>query len=190
MNRIMEICLRSESRNPYAILLELMRLPETPMHGPVHHILDGAAFLTAMHNAGADIDLGAALSELAQRGAQMPGATCGKWGVCGAASSVGAALAILHGTGPLSDSEYYQDNLRLTSRVLAQIAARGGPRCCKRNGFTALEEAAAFVRERYGTSLEMPRITCTFSAKNPQCIAARCPYHPECAALRDPAAFA
>ena len=81
MSDFKEICLLTNSTNPYEILLELMRQPETPMHGPVHHILDGAAFLTAMHNAGAEFDLDAALDELAARGAQMPGATYGKWGV-------------------------------------------------------------------------------------------------------------
>lgn len=177
MSSFKEICLRTNSTNPYEILLELMRQPETPMHGPVHHILDGAAFMTAMHNAGAEFGLDAALDELAARGAQMPGATCGKWGVCGAAASVGAALAIIHGTGPLSDSEYYQDNLRLTSRILARIAEHGGPRCCKRNGFTAIDTACDFVRERYGMELKTQKIKCDFSAKNAQCIGARCPYH-------------
>lgn len=177
MSSYKKICMQSNSTNPYDILLQLMRQPETPMHGPVHHILDGAAFLTALHNAGTEFDLNAALEELATRGAQMPGATCGKWGGCGAASSVGAALAILHGTGPLSDTDFYQDNLRLTSRVLAKIAECGGPRCCKRNGFTALDTAVDFVRERYGIRLEMQTITCGFSEKNAQCIGARCPYH-------------
>lgn len=177
MSGLKEICLGTESTNPYAILLDLMHQPEIPMHGPVHHILDGAAFMTAMHNAGTAFDLDAALDELSARGAQMPGATCGKWGVCGAASSVGAALAVMHGTGPLSDSEYYRDNLRLTSRVLANIAEIGGPRCCKRNGFAALDTAVAFVKERYGIQLEKQAVMCPFSGKNPQCIGARCPYH-------------
>ena len=63
------------------------------MHGPIHHIIDGAAFMTAMYNAGVKFNLDTALDELANRGSDMPGATCGKWGMCGSASSVGAALA-------------------------------------------------------------------------------------------------
>lgn len=34
--------------------------------------------------------LQAGLEELMRRGLQMPGATCGMWGVCGAVSSMGA----------------------------------------------------------------------------------------------------
>ncbi len=179
MNQIKQICLDQTSKNPYEIILKLMNNPEIPMHGPIHHIIDGAAFMTAMHNAGVEFDLDPALSELAQRGEMMPGATCGKWGMCGSASSVGAALAIIHRTGPLSENEYYKDNLRLTSRVLGKIAELGGPRCCKRNGFTAIDTAVDFVSERYGIILEKTRLVCGFSEKNQQCIGQRCPFHKE-----------
>ncbi len=177
MNSFKEICFRTDSKDPFEILQLMISQPDVPMHGPVHHILDGAAFMTAMHNAGVEFDLDKALDELAERGAQMPGATCGKWGVCGAAASVGAALAVIHGTGPLSDSEYYKDNLRLTSRILARIAEHGGPRCCKRNGFTALDTAVDFVKEIYGISLDKQTYLCKYSQHNPQCIGTRCPYH-------------
>ena len=58
--------------------------------------------MTAFYNAGGRIELAAALNELMKRGLQMPGATCGLWGVCGAVSSLGAALSIIDETGPLS----------------------------------------------------------------------------------------
>ncbi len=54
--------------------------------------------LTAYYNAGGKIELETSLNELMRRGLQMPGATCGMWGVCGAVSSMGAALAIIDGT--------------------------------------------------------------------------------------------
>lgn len=180
-----EYCLQEESRNPYKIACHLMDLEEVPMHGPVHHLLDGSAFLTALHNSGVDFDLRAALEELAERAAQMPGGTCGRWGVCGSASSLGAALAIVHGTGPLSDSEAYRDNLRLTSQILAREAELGGPRCCKRNCFTAILVGTSFVEEHYGITLEGPgsaqgqgeQIRCHYHERNRQCIGERCPYH-------------
>lgn len=179
MNHIKEMCLKETGKNPYEIATHLMQDAEIPMHGPIHHILDGAAFLTALHNAGAAFDLGAALDELTARGSLMPGATCGKWGVCGSASSLGAALAIVHGTGPLSDCDFYRDNLYLTSRILERLAALGGPRCCKRNGFTAIDTAIDFVFEKYGIALEKSDIVCGFYPQNQQCIKERCPYHPK-----------
>ena len=48
----------------------------------------------------------------------MPGAMCGFWGVCGAITSVGAALAIIDGTGPLSDCEFVKE-FALNRKVLS-----------------------------------------------------------------------
>ena len=179
MNSLKKLCLTEKSKDPYKILYKLMRTEGIPMHGPIHHFIDGAAFMTAMYNAGADFDLSAGLDELFERSKMMPGATCGKWGMCGSASSVGAALAVIHGTGPLSGNEYYKDNLRLTSAVLGKTAEYGGPRCCKRNGFTAIDTAVGFVKEHYGISLETSRFICDFSSLNHECIGEKCPYNGE-----------
>ncbi len=179
MNTIKDQCLKEKTTDPYVIACHLMNESEIPMHGPVHHLIDGAAFMTALHNAGMEFDLPSALDKLADRAKLMPGATCGMWGVCGSASSLGAALAIIHETGPLTDTEFYKDNMRLTSRILAREAEIGGPRCCKRNCFNALLTGIDFVREIYGIDLPENKIVCTFHDHNPQCIRERCPFHPE-----------
>ena len=177
MNQIKEICLKEKSKNPYMICRKLIKFSNVPMHGPIHHIIDGAAFMTAMYNAGVKFNLDTALDELANRGSDMPGATCGKWGMCGSASSVGAALAIIHETGPLSSNEYYKHNLQLVSNVLLKVSEIGGPRCCKRNGFLAIKTAAEFVSKTYGIDLECDNFSCDFSNKNAQCIKTRCPFY-------------
>lgn len=174
---IKEVCLKEKSRNPIEIAKNIMTNPVIKIHGPEHHIIDGAAFLTAMHNAGMNFDLAEALDEQAARGRKMPGATCGNWGVCGSVSSVGAALSIVHGTGPLSDDEYYKDNMIFTSKALENIAEIGGPRCCKRNAFISLKTAVEFVNERYNLGLESDKVTCGFSPRNIQCIENRCPFY-------------
>lgn len=179
IQQILSLCQTMDGTDPVKIAKALMADPLISIHGPEHHILDGAALLTSLHNAGEDFDLTAALEELAVRGQKMPGATCGQWGVCGSASSVGAALSIFHGTGPLSDNEFYKDNMRLTSRVLDALSQIGGPRCCKRNGFLALTTAVNFIRERYGIQLAMEEIRCEFSPRNKQCIGTRCPFFKE-----------
>ena len=50
------------------------------MHGPEHHILDGACLLVAFKNAGGEIDLDDALNKIMIEGLRMPGAMCGFWG--------------------------------------------------------------------------------------------------------------
>ena len=174
---ICERCLAGKETDPLALARAIMNDPTISMHGPEHHLLDGACLLTALHNAGLVFDLGNALEERARRSRKMPGATCGQWGVCGAAASVGAALSVLRGIGPLSDSPYYKDNMHCVSAILNRIADVGGPRCCKRNAFIALETAADFLRETYGIDLPCTPVPCAFSSANAQCIGERCPYH-------------
>lgn len=169
-------CLRSDTTDPIELIVHIMKKEYISIHGPEHHVLDGSCFLTALHNAGVEFDLEKALDEMAARGKKMPGATCGQWGACGSAMSVGAALAILHETGPLSDNEYYRDNLQFVSKALAKIGEVGGPRCCKRNAFLSLQTAIDFVNERYGIQLPKHEIVCSFSSRNMQCIKERCPF--------------
>ena len=177
--RIKEACLSARTGDPLELAVEIMKSSDIPIHGPVHHILDGACFLTALHRAGLPFDLAAALDEMILRGEKMPGATCGQWGVCGSAASVGAALAIVHETGPLSGDEYYKDNLRCVARGLERIAEVGGPRCCKRNAYLSITTAAEFVKERYGLELPLHEVKCEFSGENMQCIGVKCPFFKE-----------
>ncbi len=169
-------CLEAVTTDPIALVMEIMDKEYINIHGPEHHVLDGACFLTAMHNAGVEFDLENALDEMIERGKAMPGATCGRWGMCGSASSVGAALAILHETGPLSDNEFYKDNLKLVSAALGRIGEVGGPRCCKRNAFLSLQTAVDFVGQVYGIELGRSQVKCRYCAKNKQCLGSRCPF--------------
>lgn len=165
------------SKNPVEILNEMMHKDYISIHGPEHHFLDGAAFLTAYRNAGGKIDLEACLDELARRTVRMPGAMCGLWGVCGSVASVGAALSVIHGTGPLSTDDYYKDNMEYTSAVLREMSRIGGARCCKRNAYLSLTYAVRFVKEKYGIEMESGTVVCGFSPRNQQCLGKRCPFH-------------
>lgn len=169
-------CLTSTTQNPFVLFRQIMSHEEIPMHGPIHHIIDGACFLSALHQARKDFDLEKALDEMINRGSKMPGATCGHWGVCGSVCSLGAALSIYHATSPLSQDEHYKEHLKYTSMVLNKMSEIGGPRCCKRNAFLAMQTAIDFVKEMYHIELEKEIITCDFSSKNQQCIGKRCPF--------------
>ena len=174
--QIISECTKMTGTNPYEIFCALAQKDYVRIHGPEHHILDGACILTAFRNAGGNIDLPTALQKLMAEGLRMPGAACGLWGVCGAVTSIGAALAIIDGTGPLS-GEDWGSHMEYTSAALARLAKTGGPRCCKRDAFAAMEQAVGYIRERYGVALEVPPIRCGFSPCNTQCIGERCPYH-------------
>ena len=176
LDQITAICLASTARAPAEILEEMMDAPFCHMHGPEHHVMVGAALLTAYRNAGGEIDLKAALTKMLERGRAVPGGVCGFWGACGAAISTGIFLSILTDSTPLSVEAFALAN-KMTARALERIGAVGGPRCCKRDSYLSLEEAIEFVRQRFGVEMERRQIRCRYSAKNRQCIGKRCPYH-------------
>ncbi len=175
--KIIDVCLQEKDTNPIKIFNNIAQKEFVRMHGPEHHILDGAALLTAYFNAGGNINLKASLEELMNRGMKMPGAICGMWGVCGAVSSMGAALSIIDGTGPLSSDESWGKHMEFTSKALSRLSEVGGPRCCKRDAFLAFQKAIEFVNENYDVKLDVNTIECIYSLKNEQCIKERCPFY-------------
>lgn len=177
--KIIEVCLHEKSRNPIDIFTSIAQRDFVRMHGPEHHVLDGAAVLTAFYNAGGNIDLQNSLNELMKRGLQMPGATCGMWGVCGAVSSMGAALSIIDGTGPLSFDTSWGKHMEFTAEALHSLSQVGGPRCCKRDAFLSFQKVIRFINENYDVKLENNKIECCFSQKNEQCIKEKCPFYPK-----------
>ncbi len=124
-------------------------------------------FFVAFRNACGKIDLGSALDELAARALKMPGAMCGFWGVCGSTASVGAALAIIDGTGSFSRDESYKEHMEYASSVIKRVSIIGGPRCCKRNAFLSLSSAVEFPNKRYGVPMKCSPITCQFRPTTP-----------------------
>ena len=176
---IMSYCRHSGSRDPIAMVQEMMDDPFIYMHGNEHHIMVGAALLAAYRNSGGELDLPAALEEMRSRGGSYPGGSCGFWGCCGAAVSAGMFWSIVTGTTPLSGRSWGLGNL-ITSRALQRIGEAGGPRCCKRNSFSAILTAAEFVKEHLGIEMELPeRVECHYSAGNRECLRLRCPYFKE-----------
>jgi hypothetical protein len=107
----------------------------------------------------------------------MPGAMCGLWGVCGAVASVGAALSIIDGTGPLSDDGTWGEHMKFTSRAIGELGRINGPRCCKRDAMIAFREGVRYINEHYSLVLEYEDQICGFSERNLQCLKEKCPFY-------------
>ena len=146
------------------------------IHGPEHHILDGACILVAYKNAGGTLDLDEALEKLRNEGLRMPGAMCGLWGICGAITSIGAALAIIDGTGPLSTDGTWGDHMSFTASAIGELGQINGPRCCKRDAMVAFKNGIDYINAHYPVKLEYVKPTCHYSHQNMQCIHERCPF--------------
>ena len=179
MDSIIALCLAETSRDPIAILEKMMSQPFCHMHGPEHHVLVGAALLTAYNNAVTDdsmkVDLAEGLTEVMSRGRQVPGGACGYMGACGASISTGIFMSVVTRNTPLSTDTWRLCNL-ITSRALEQVAINGGPRCCKRDSYLSILTAVDFVKENLGVEMERATVTCSRSRYNNQCIGKKCPF--------------
>ena len=177
MDSILGLCLAETSADPIAILQKMMALPFCHMHGPEHHVMAGAALLTAYRNAGGRLELEPALREMYSRGKAVPGGACGFWGACGAGISAGQFLSIATASTPLAREPWGLSN-RMTARALDSIGRVGGPRCCKRDSFLSVLAAVDFVREELGVEMARTVPRCAYSGQNSQCIGGRCPFSP------------
>ena len=175
VDSVIWLCLEETSKNPVEIVTMLMSQPFCHMHGPEHHVMVGAALLTAYKNAGGEIDLPAALIEMVNRGKSVPGGACGFWGACGAGISAGIFISILSKSTPLTNEPFALSN-QMTSTALGRIAEVGGPRCCKRDSFLSILAAIDFVADNFDITMEKSEIICSYSQQNNQCIGRRCPF--------------
>ena len=175
MDSIFGLCLAETSADPVAIVRRMVELPFCHTHGPEHHVMVGAALLTAYRNAGGRLELERALQEMYRRGKEVPGGACGFWGACGAGISAGQFLAIATESTPLAQEPWGLSN-QMTARALDSIGRVGGPRCCKRDSWLAILAAVDFVRERLGVEMARTVPVCPYSRHNSQCIGSRCPF--------------
>ncbi len=170
--------LQSGEKDPQRLLEQVLALPQVHMHGPEHHAIVPCVLLTACHNCGVGNDLKADLSAALSRGKQVPGGTCGYWGVCGAAAGAGIYWSVLTGSNPLNKAAWAAPQ-RLAANCLNALAEVGGPRCCKRTSRLAIHEAVLYTAEHLGVTMPESAVRCAYSKKNRECIGFSCPYFPK-----------
>ena len=174
---IYKICSNSDSRNPIDLALSVMKDNTIRMHDLKHHTLVASCLLTAYKNSGGDIDLDAALRDADKRGSWFPGGVCGLAGTCGAAASTGIFYSIITKTTPHSE-ETWSDTNMIVADTLTKVASIKGPRCCKRNTFISILNAADYTEKKLGIKMDVPeKIKCCFSNRNDECIRDRCPFY-------------
>ncbi len=166
---------------PVALANHIMKHPDMPMHYPFHHYLVPAVMLTAVyHFQKTDKAVLEKGLEIALERAKnvLPG-FCGYYGNCGAAVGLGIFFSVLTETTPVSEETWGLAN-KITAGSLMEMAKLGGPRCCKRNTYTALAFAVPFIKEELGIALPAtPKIVCAFSDMNAECKKEACPYFKE-----------
>lgn len=173
---IERFCTETRLTDPVEIAFTLMHHPSVSMHGPEHHFLVPAVLLAAYDNqVGLDNRAGMIL-QARKRADGVRGGSCGLCGNCGAAVGTGIFISLVTGATPLARREWQLSN-RMTAESLLAIAEHGGPRCCKRDTFLALQSAQAFLQKQFQAALEMTStIRCEFHANNKECLRSDCPF--------------
>ncbi|HHV45878.1 MAG TPA: SAM-dependent methyltransferase [Tissierellia bacterium] len=173
-------CRETSKTNPIDMAIELMKNPSIHMHGPEHHFLVPAVLITSYYNTlDKKDDKIKKLAVAKMRAKDVKGGFCGFYGDCGAAVGTGIYVSIILGASPLSKESWGLANL-MTGTSLISLASIGGPRCCKRNSFTAIREAAKFTDEHFNVKLydyENYSPVCSFNLKNSECLKGECPYY-------------
>lgn len=177
---IYDYCLKTDKINPVEMAIELMKSRSINMHGPEHHFLVPAVLIASYYNF--LMEEGAKEKKLKiarERGRKVPGGICGNYGSCGAGVGTGLFISIILEASPLSKTSWGLAN-EMTGKTLLKMGGIGGPRCCKRTSFLALEEASRFIDEKLNVKLyeyDKYKIACQFKGLNRQCIEGECPYY-------------
>ncbi|MDO5545046.1 MAG: DUF5714 domain-containing protein [Eubacteriales bacterium] len=167
----------STEKDPLRLFDTVTALPGVHMHGPEHHVIVPLVLLTAYRNCGGKFNYDSAMREAQCRAKQVPGGTCGYWGVCGAAAGAGIYASVLLGSNPMH-REAWPLPQKLVADILTELAEVGGPRCCKRTGRIAMEKAAEFTGCLSSVKMPVGEIQCKYVSENKECIRVRCPYYP------------
>ncbi len=183
-DKITDYCLDAYAgpcEDPLALATGIMQMPGFPMHYPTHHYMVPAVLLTAARKQqghGPEVlkrDLEVAL----ERARTVPGGSCGFQGACGAAVGTGIFFSIITDSTPLSKDTWALGN-RATGEALIQMAEYGGPRCCKRCSYLALQSVLPRIEQDLGLKLKGESPVCGFYEQNESgCLQKACPFYPK-----------
>lgn len=175
---IRKTCESTLEKDPLEIAVLLMRHPAISMHGPENHLLTAYSILTALRNTGYQSIGKREFERVKVRLKKASQGICGSWGVCGCAIAAGAVTSVITGANYLSDRERSLA-LKISSKILDEIAQIGGPRCCKASTFSAIKMAVEFFNHELGIPISISKEIkpCVFSKSNMECLKGRCPYY-------------
>jgi hypothetical protein len=168
---IEKFCTESSLQDPFDMAISVMKHPAVKMHGPEHHFLVPAVLLSTHYNQDQSGSDKSEKIKLARKRAEtVPGGSCGFHGNCGAAVGTGIFMSIISNATPLSREGWQKAN-KLTADSLLTIAEHGGPRCCKRDTYLAIETVVKNL------NWDNNRVVhCEFSHLNKECLQEDCPY--------------
>lgn len=174
---IERLTLESVETDMLQLFEDVCRHPAIPVNGPEYHALVPAVILACYRNSGGSLS-DEELREGIRRGTQVTGGSCAFWGICGAAAGVGIAFGVILKATPL-DGPSRQAVQQVSGKVLAEISALPVARCCHRDCWLALKEAARLSVGLLPVALTAKQQTpCNQLGLNRECAGSVCPRFP------------
>jgi rSAM/selenodomain-associated transferase 2 len=174
---IKNVCLLSDDTDMLKLMQKIRSHRFFPMHGPEHHAMVPAVILTVYRSVTGRLRDEQMLSGV-ERGTTISGGSCAFMGICGAAVGVGIAFSVILEANPYKGRQR-QDVQQLTAQVLRAIGEYEAARCCQRDCWIGLREAARLSKAYLGVSLPAEAaFTCAQFERNAECIGNRCQLHP------------
>ncbi len=176
---ITKLCVQNSGIDPIALADKIMQHEAIKMHGPEHHFMVPAVLLACYYTQLEQVEkIPAALEKARQRASHVPGSFCGTNGACGAGIGTGVFLSVATQATPLSTDSWRYANAT-TAKSLLSIAQMGGPRCCKRDSYSALQTGISAAQEYLSVELESSEPQCGIFHNNKECTETACPYYPK-----------
>jgi MoaA/NifB/PqqE/SkfB family radical SAM enzyme/SAM-dependent methyltransferase len=173
---ITRLCQETTETDLLSLFNKIRNHPAVPVHGPEHHALIPGIIMAGFRNSGGTLPPDIVAAAI-QRGSQIAGGSCAFTGVCGAATGVGIAFSLILEANPLKGA-LRQRVQSAVIEAMKRIAGIEGPRCCLRDGTTALRCAADISREYLPVALKAEMVSpCGQRHLNAECIGRRCPLH-------------
>jgi 7,8-dihydro-6-hydroxymethylpterin dimethyltransferase len=171
------LLLASQETDLVALLAQCRRHPSLPLHGPEHHSLVPGIILTVFRNLGGQVTA-EMLRTAIRRGQSLLGGACAFVGACGAAVGVGTAFSILLGATPVKSRQRHLVQ-QITLEVLQASTQIPGARCCQRESWLALRQAARLSEPHLPRTLPAAApLKCRQWRQNRECLGTACPLWP------------
>lgn len=171
---IRKICMKTEETDMIRLLDHIRRQPGINLHGPEHHAMVPGIMVTTYLNRGGWISRDD-IPKAVRQGSKVPGGACGFWGMCGAAAGAGIGFSLLLQASPLK-GRTRQQAMTACSRILSRISEIAAPRCCQRETWLVLKEAARLSEELLPVPLlARAPLNCSQHEVNRECIRRQCP---------------
>ena len=174
LDAIRQLCLSSTETDMISLLDNIRRHPAVPIHGPEHHAMVPGIILSTYRNLGGEIS-NEDIETGIERGSKVPGGYCGFVGACGAALGVGIAFSIALGANPVKATERMTIQTAVHA-ALGRVAEFEAARCCQRDSWVALKEAAHLSKSMLPITLSADfHLVCKQKSANKECMGKACP---------------